>query len=133
MTFEFVDNNESYYEFIRLLRTNPATIEGFVENVQITPEQQKAYMAQYGKNYYVCLVDGVPAGFIGSIENDIRIATLPKYQRKGVGSFMVKELLKRHPDAYAKIKVDNEISLNFFRKLGFKQPFYFLFPGKEMI
>jgi len=131
MKLEFVDNEEKYYDFIRLLRTDSRVVHGFVEQVQITPEQQRAYMAKYGKYYYICLVDGDPAGFIGEIEGDIRIATLPEYQRKGVGSFMVKELIKRHPKTYAKIKVDNDISQNFFEKLNFDMSFHIMTPPKE--
>lgn len=130
MKLEFVKNEEKYYEFIRLLRTDSRVISGFVEQVVITPEQQKLYMAKYKKCYYICLADGKPAGFIGEIDKDIRIAVLPEYQRKGIGTFMVMELLKINPDAYAKIKINNEISQKFFRKLGFELSFYIMTPFK---
>lgn len=126
MKLEFVKNEEKYYEFIRLLRTDSRVLYGFVQQVQITPEQQTQYMAKYGQCYYICLADGIPAGFIGEIDGDIRIATLPEYQRKGIGSFMVKELMNRHPHAFAKIKIDNDISYNFFKKLGFKLSYYIM-------
>ena len=133
MKLEFVKNEEKYYEFIRLLRTDYRVLYGFVQQVNITSEQQKKYMAKYGKSYYICLVDDVPAGFIGEVNGDIRVATLPEYQRKGVGSFMVKELIKRRPDAYARIKVDNEISHNFFKKLDFKLSFHIMTPPEQGI
>ena len=132
MKLEFVENEEKYYEFIRLLRTDYRVLYGFVQQVNITPEQQKVYMAQHGKYYYICLADGVPAGFIGEVDGDIRVATLPEYQRRGIGSFMVKELIKRSPDAYARIKVDNEISHNFFKKLGFDLAFFIMTPPSKV-
>jgi len=129
---ELVKNEEKYHEFIRLLRTNSEIAYGFVKNDPITPEQQKKYMTEYGGCYYICLSDGVPVGFVGAVRDDIRVAVLPGYQRKGVGSFMVKELLKRHPEVYARIKVDNKVSLNFFKKLGFKWSFYIMTPPPEL-
>lgn len=129
---EFVKNEEKYHEFIRLLRTNSEIAYGFAKNTPITPEQQKKYMAEYGSCYYICLSDDVPVGFVGAVRDDIRVAVLPGYQRKGVGSFMVKELLKRHPEVYARIKVDNKVSLNFFKKLGFKWSFYIMTPPPEL-
>lgn len=128
MLLEFVENEEKYYEFIRLLRTNPQLAYGFVDHSPITSEQQKKYMDRYGKCYYICLADGVPVGFIGVVVDDLRVATLPEYQRRGIGSFMVKELLKRHPGVYARIRIDNKISISFFEKLGYKRSFYIMTP-----
>ncbi len=45
-----------------------------------------------------------PIGYIGVIDNDIRVATHPDHQGKGVGSFMVNEIMKIHPNAFAKVK-----------------------------
>jgi len=124
--FEFVPNEKKFWEFIRLLRTNLLTSSGFVEQVHISPRQQIKYMTKYEKCYYICLFNGDPVGFIGSVDGDIRIATLPGYQRRGVGTFMVNELMKISPKSFAKIKVDNEVSLKFFKKLGFEQSFYIM-------
>ena len=101
MLLKFVKNEEKYYEFIRFLRMDPRTSYGWVQQDYITPEQQKVYMAQYGKCYYICLADNVPVGYVGAVGDDLRVATLPEYQRRGIGSFMVKEILKRHPTVYA--------------------------------
>jgi ribosomal protein S18 acetylase RimI-like enzyme len=131
MHLEFVNNEEKYYEFIRLLRMNRLVSYGFVQQTYITPEQHKIYMDRYGSCYYICLADGVPAGYVGAVNDDIRVATLPEYQRVGLGSFMVRELLKRHPSVYARIKVDNSISSNFFKKLGFNLAFYIMTPPNE--
>jgi len=79
-----VSGNEEYYEFVRLLRTDERVCRGFIEQVKITPEQQKEYMKRYENCYWICLYNECPAGFIGVIDNDIRICTHPDFQGKGV-------------------------------------------------
>jgi ribosomal protein S18 acetylase RimI-like enzyme len=83
-------------------------------------------MSQYNDYFYICLYKGKPAGYIGVIDNDIRVATHPDYQGKGIGSFMVKEIKKIQPSSVAKVKVDNKASLGLFKKCGFKIKFYLL-------
>lgn len=124
--FKFVKNKEEYWEFIRQLRTHEQVQSGFIEQVEITSEQQQSYMKKYGDCFYICLCDGDPAGYIGEIDNDIRVATHPDFQRMGVGLFMVKELMKLRPDSYAKVKIENEASFKLFQKAGFKPKYYIL-------
>ena len=120
MTLKLVSNEEKYYEFIRELRNNPKNQDGWIDqNPNITSEQQLSYMKKYNDNYYVGLVDGVPAGYIGQIDGDIRIATHPNFRRKGLAVFMLKELIKLHPGGCAKIKIGNIASEKTFLKAGF--------------
>ena len=125
MNLKFIANEEKYYEFIRLLR-NSNHGDGFVEKVNITPEQQKEYMKIYKECYYVCLDENIPVGFIGQIDDDIRVAVIPDYFKKGVGKFMVNELSNKHPTAYAKVKIENNASLKLFESCGFEKQFYIL-------
>lgn len=117
---EFVKNEEKYWEFIRELRTMDGVSHGFVEQGNITAEQQQEYMKQFNNNFYICLYKSEPAGYIGIIENDIRVATHPQFQGKGIGSFMVNGMMEIYPNAYAKVKIDNIASYNLFKKCGFK-------------
>ena len=117
---ELVPNEEKYWEFIRNLRIMKGITQGFVEQKDITVEQQQEYMKQFNNNFYICLYKSNPAGYIGIIENDIRVATHPQFQGKGIGSFMVNSVMEMHPDAYAKVKIDNIASYNLFKKCGFK-------------
>jgi L-amino acid N-acyltransferase YncA len=39
---------------------------------------------------------------------------------------MINELMSRHPNAAAKVKVDNEASLRLFERCGFEKRFYLL-------
>lgn len=125
LRLEFVENEEKYYDFIRNLR-NANHNQGFVENVQITPEQQNDYMKKHKHDYYLCLDQGAPVGFIGSVGGDIRLAVTPAYFRKGVAQFMVEQLMIRHPKATAKVAIHNKASLKLFEKMGFEKKFFLL-------
>ena len=56
-------------------------------------------------------------------DDDIRICTHPDYQGKGIGKFMLNEIIKIYPTAYGKVKIENKASQNLFLSLGFKKKF----------
>lgn len=115
-----VENKAEYWEFIREVRNNPIIQKGFVELVEITIEQQVNYMKKYSDKYWVCLNwDLQPIGYIGEIDDDIRLAVIEEAQRNGVAMFMVNELINLRPNSYAKMKYDNIASKNLFEKAGF--------------
>jgi GNAT superfamily N-acetyltransferase len=123
---ELVNCTPEYWEFIRKLRTDPRVVSGFIENVDITPEMQQKYMEKYSNNYRIALIEKVPCGFIGVIDNDIRVCTHPDYQGKGVGKFMVEKCLELWPKSFAKVKIDNFASLKLFESCGFTKKFFIL-------
>lgn len=105
---------EEHYEFVRLLRNSQP---GFLTpNVNITPEQQIKYMDKNHTHYYLCSSETNPLGFIGVMENDIRLCTHPDAQGKGVGTFMLEEIVKLYPDATGRILKDNLSSQKAFEK-----------------
>ena len=117
---KLIINEPKYWEFIREVRNDPEMQKGFVDNVQITTEQQIAYMKKYNNEYYICLnEENQPIGYIGEISDDIRVAVIPEFQRKGVGKFMVNEFIKIRPNSYAKMKFDNIASKKLFESCGF--------------
>lgn len=128
MKLELLPNHPDFYDFIRQLRNDERVQPGFVQKVSITEAEQQVYMAKYHSHYFVCLADGQPAGYIGEIDGDIRLATHPSFQRIGVGRFMVTELLKRRPKIRARVKADNQPSLALFRSLGFVEEFVIFSP-----
>ena len=128
---ELVENSPDYWEFIRKLRNDPAVKGGFVTQSHILPEVHHHHMARHANEYYVCLCEGIPAGYVGSIDNDIRVATHPDFQGKGVGCFMINELTKIAPESYAKVKIDNPASLGLFEKCGFVKKYYILEKNSE--
>ena len=121
MVKRLVKCTEEYWEFVRHLRNNPKVQDGFLEKVKITHKQQRKYMSVYSDSYRVCLVDNQPAGYVGVVDNDIRICTEPKFQGLQVGQFMLTECKGIWPFATAKVLHTNEASLKLFIKCGYKQ------------
>ena len=130
MNLELKENNKNYWEFIRILRSDKRVQSGFIEHSKITTMDQDTYMNRYNNNYYVCLCDDIPCGFIGEIDGDIRLCTAPEYQGKGIGTFMIREITKIRPNIFAKIKVDNMSSLRVFEKAGYVKKYFLLEPKK---
>jgi GNAT superfamily N-acetyltransferase len=118
--------DSTYYEDVRKLRNDCRVQDGFVDNNYITKKAQIKYMKKYCADYYVCLYDGKFAGYIGVINNDIRICVRPHLQRKGIGLFMLKEIRRHYPDAFARVKLDNQRSLSLFLRAGFEIQFFLL-------
>ena len=120
-----IKNNPKYWDFVRELRSNDLVQDGFVENVKITKDQQIKYMQKHNDEYYICLKKmdriTIPVGFVGSVDDDIRVCVHPHYQGEGLGKFMVNELMKLYPNSYAKIKHDNIASNKLFQSCGFKK------------
>lgn len=121
--YKLVKNEPKYWEFIRQLRNDDIIQKGFVEKVNITSGQQIEYMSKYGEYYYVCFdkSNNKLIGYVGSIDNDIRVAVIEEYQKKGVGKYMINELMNLHPDSYAKVFNDNVASIMLFKSCGFKE------------
>ena len=123
MNLELKENEPQYFEFIRKLRNHPQLKIGFIQQEEISSLKHADYMLNYGTNYYVCLLSGMPVGFIGVIDDDIRLAVDPSFQNLGVAKFMVHEIMKIFPTAHAKVKVANTASMRLFQSLGFTEEF----------
>ncbi len=122
-----VANTPQYWEFIRTLRNNPKVKGGFIQQQQISSRAHKEYMYTNYKDYYICLNEiDKPMGYIGVIDDDIRICTHPDYQRKGVAKFMLREIKDIYPNSTAKVKMDNYGSLDLFESAGFELKYYIL-------
>ena len=128
MKLKLKKNSEQYWEFIRLLRSDKRVQSGFIKESTVTVKEQENYMNKYNDNYYVCLCDDIPCGFIGEIDGDIRLCTDPQYQGRGIGSFMISEITKLRTNIFAKIKLDNKSSLRAFEKAGYVKKYYLLEP-----
>ena len=123
---EIVDNNVKYYEFTRLLRSDQRVQDGFIENVNITEEQQDKYMQKHIDNYIIALYNGEPAGYAGSIDDDIRVCVHPDFHKKGIGKALIQELMVRFPNSFAKVKIENEASRALFESCGFKVKYWLM-------
>ena len=123
---ELVECSPQYWEFVRVLRNDERVLDGFIKSVHITEEMQESYMSNHSQFYRIALVDGEPAGYVGVIEDDIRVCTHPNFQGKGVGKFMINQCMEIWPTAFAKVKLDNEASIKLFEACGFTKKFYIL-------
>ena len=111
---ELIQINEEYYEFVREMRMHPENVAGFLTEANITPEDQVKYMKKHGEDYFIALSYGEPVGYVGVIDNDIRICTHPQHQGTGVGRFMLSEIIKLYPQATGRIIKDNVVSRKLF-------------------
>ena len=100
--------------------------EGFGDSSMIRSGAHCKYMFNHFSNYLLCVEDDEVLGFIGHVNNDIRLATQKTYQKKGIGKFMVEGFMKKYPEALAKVKLDNEASLKLFERCGFNKKYYIL-------
>lgn len=123
MNLHMVPLQFEHYEFVRALRNNETVKKGFVVQDDISREKHLEYMSKYGKNYFVCFRGLIPVGYIGVIDNDIRVATVPNEAKLGVGEFMVNFIAENFPGALAKVKIENVASRRLFEKCGYKLTF----------
>lgn len=121
-----VECDLKYWEFVRTLRNDERVLDGFIQSTNISKVMQIEYMNKYSDNYRIALVGDEPAGFVGVIDDDIRVCTHPDYQGKGVGKFMINECMKIWPSAFAKVKLNNEASIKLFESCGFTKKFLIL-------
>jgi len=123
---KLVECTSDYWEFVRTLRTDARVAKGFIQQVDITPEEQKNYMSKYSSCYRIALLGGIPVGFVGVVDKDIRVCTHPDYQGRGIGKFMIDNCMHIWPEAFAKVKLDNEVSIKLFESCGFSKKFFIL-------
>ena len=120
---ELIECTKDYWEFVRVLRNDKRVLDGFIKSTHITTEMQINYMNTHSQYYRVAVINNIPAGYVGVIEDDIRICTHPDFQGQGIGKFMLTEIMKIFPNAYGKVKINNEASRRLFLKAGFKEKF----------
>tara|TARA_R100000231_G_scaffold139598_1_gene121525 strand:- start:742 stop:1932 length:1191 start_codon:yes stop_codon:yes gene_type:complete len=121
-----VKNQKKYWDNIRDLRNHPQVKTGFINQEHISEEEHNQFMKKYSDCFYVALVDNAFAGYAGVIDNDIRVATHPDFQGRGLGKYMIKNIIKQEPKAFAKVKLENEASIKLFEACGFKKKYYIL-------
>lgn len=123
--------NENYWQFIRKVRFDEDNVNGFVTQKVVTQAEQVEYMKKYNDCYWVCLIENKPVGFVGIVDQDIRVAVSPYFKGEGIGTFMI-NAVKGIPNT-AKILKDNIASFRLFTKCGYKtikedETFYYLIP-----
>jgi ribosomal protein S18 acetylase RimI-like enzyme len=93
----------------------------------VTAEEHHNYMENYSDQYFICLENNVPIGYIGTnAQGYISIAVASGTRGKGVGKFMLKTFcsLKKEANYRAIVSVTNEASLKLFESCGFEKKYY---------
>jgi RimJ/RimL family protein N-acetyltransferase len=128
VNYKLVNCSVDYWDFVRILRNDPRNAHGFIKPGDVTQEQQTAYMMDHHQDYKICLSGTTPVGFVGDVDGDIRVCVDHDHKNKGIATFMVKDYVKQRQGLFAKVKIDNEASLNLFLKCGFKHKYFILEP-----
>ena len=77
-------------------------------------------MGKHEDSYYVCINKNKKhVGWVGVVENDIRVCVHMDHKNKGIGKFMIIQFSKRYPLANAKVLVNNQFSNKLFQSCGF--------------
>ena len=118
---ELTNCTHIYWEFIRALRNDKRTQSGFIQKEYITKEAQEIYMKLNASNYKIALLNGSPVGYVGVIDNDIRVCTHPDYQGKGLGKQLIQSLINQSEGHKKIILYANPGKEGFYTKLGFRQ------------
>jgi dTDP-4-amino-4,6-dideoxygalactose transaminase len=119
MCMELVNCTNQYWEFVRKLRMDSRVIDGFLQTNPITEVQHTNYMCANSQHYRIALIDGKPAGYVGVIDDDIRVCTHPDFQGMGVGKFMIEGCMNIWPNAHTKVKIGNTSCNKLFISCGF--------------
>lgn len=110
----------------RILEIRNLVRKSFINSSMISYETHNNFMAKHNENYIVAIRYGEVVGFAGVVNDDVRIAVDPKYQKRGIGKKLLNEITSIHPDCEAKIDVKNKSSLALFESCGFIKKYFLL-------
>jgi len=128
MRIELVECRPEYWEFVRLLRSDPKNQGGFFSIVEINSCQQKIYMELNSHRYKICLLDGIPVGYVGIIkDSEVTYCVQDKYKGMGIGTKIMEEFSKSFDLLDAYVKIENFQSQGVFEKLGWEKQIYYRF------
>jgi dTDP-4-amino-4,6-dideoxygalactose transaminase len=105
-----------HYEDILRIRNAHRSCFGNTEEIDFVTHKQ--FMGKHAVTYRVALKSCRVVGFIGHVQNDLRLAVDESLQGHGVAQFLWSVFVKEFPDVTVQVKRDNERSLRFFKSLG---------------
>lgn len=124
MELKLVECEQKFWNDILIIRNEDK--ESFDKQHEISLEEHEKFMTINDINYKIATIDGKFAGFIGIVNEDIRVGVKKEYRKIGVGKFMINEFRKIFEINHAKIKINNVASQKLFESCGFKKSFYIL-------
>jgi GNAT superfamily N-acetyltransferase len=113
----------------RILEIRNSVRHSFINTSLITLDSHKGFMEKHAGDYIVAIQKGEVVGFAGVVDNDIRVAVDPSYQKLGIGKKLLEKISSQFPAATAKIDIKNLASLALFESCGFAKEYFLL--GKE--
>lgn len=124
MELKLVKCEQDFWNDILIIRNEDK--DSFNKQHEISLEEHQKFMNINAINYRVATIDGKFAGFVGIVNDDIRVGVKKEYRKIGIGKFMINEFHKIFKINHAKIKIDNIASQKLFESCGFKKSFYIL-------
>lgn len=119
-----VEKNRDYWYEVLLIRNLNAV--GFGDTNQIDWVTHTEFMFKNHEHYFVMVEEGRTVGFVGCVNNDIRVGVHPQFQNRGYGKQLIFFIKEKYPDGVAKIKDGNEASVNLFTSCGFQPTWHIL-------
>jgi ribosomal protein S18 acetylase RimI-like enzyme len=113
-------------EWNEILNIRNLTSHGFGNTDQIDSETHFYFMKDNYHDYVVAEMKGEIVVFGVVVKDDISVAVKADYQGLGIGKNIISVLSVKFPEAFAKVKIDNEASLKLFESCGFKKTWYIL-------
>jgi ribosomal protein S18 acetylase RimI-like enzyme len=124
MELKLVKCEQDFWNDILIIRNEDK--DSFNKQHEISLEEHQKFMNINAINYRVATIDGKFAGFVGIVNDDIRVGVKKEYRKMGIGKFMINEFYKIFEINHAKIKINNIASQKLFESCGFKKSFYIL-------
>jgi len=79
----------------RILEIRNLVRKSFINSSIISYETHIKFMETYYKNYIVAIRYGEVVGFAGVVNNDVRVAVDPKYQKRGIGKKLLNKIVMK--------------------------------------
>lgn len=110
----------------------------FLNNSLIDSATHEKFMQKHSANYVVAVIDRSQlsaikdqvVGFCGVVEDDIRVAVHPLYQKLSIGKRLLENINSSFPNATAKIDINNTASVALFESCGFIKKCFLLEKNK---
>ena len=110
----------------RILEIRNSVRKSFINTSVISYETHMSFMEENSNNYIVAIRYDEVVGFAGVVNNDVRVAVDPKYQKRGIGKKLLNKITEDFPECIAKIDIENKASLRLFESCGFIKKYFLL-------
>ena len=82
----------------RILEIRNSVRKSFINTSVISYETHMSFMEENSNNYIVAIRYDEVVGFAGVVNNDVRVAVDPKYQKRGIGKKLLNKITEHFPE-----------------------------------